>query len=152
MYRPPLEFPVQKWWKMMCHLGKDLFFIGIAMFTMWTPDLTCEHLLQHANIKIFRGFAAECSKLSSNLNTPLLWIQKSFGVALWEYLRKEYHYFMFCVCMIWPCLLICTELSKAAHYQSYKKACNGHWLSNFRVCKAIQFTSYQLDLSLPREE
>ena len=37
---------------------------------MWTPDLTCEHQLQHGHKKFFCG-CAECSKLRAKLNTRL---------------------------------------------------------------------------------
>ena len=68
-----------KWCKMVWHFGMELYFSKILqfsltkmMFTMWIPDLTLEHPLQHGNKKNFCGFATECSKLSSKLNTPCL--------------------------------------------------------------------------------
>ena len=70
----------KKWWKMMWHLCMELFFskinnnVHLVMFTMWIPDLTCEHPLQHGK-KIF-------SMLSSNLNTPLVPITSS--PACWK--------------------------------------------------------------------
>ena len=112
----------------------------------WTWCTPCEHLIWLVNIlfnmqhKFFPRLCGGMFQTKLKLRyAPALKsknrLELGYGISL-----KRISYFMFCVCMIWPCLLICTKLSKV--YQltinHTKKSYNGHWLRYFRVFKAIR--------------